>query len=219
MHRVTDAHRQARRRQILDAAVECFAREGFHRTTMAEIIAESGMSTGAIYLYFPGKDDIVEAIAEERHAVETSIVTAALGNPDTRAALHDLAGAYFEWLSEPGEQPRRRVLVQVWAEALRNERVALTIQAGVDQRRPLAAFLHDRQLLGHINPAPDPDALSRAMLSLILGFVLQQAWDPAIDLNAYRAVLDAMIDDFVVVDAAEGTFRGDRSKPPAPTSS
>jgi len=48
MPKVTDAHRESRRRQILDASIECFAREGFHRTSMAQIIAEAGVSAGTI---------------------------------------------------------------------------------------------------------------------------------------------------------------------------
>lgn len=200
MPRVSDAHRELRRRQILDAANECFAREGFHRTSMTQIVAEAGVSAGSIYLYFPSKDDIIGAIAEERHALETALAATALANPDTRQALHDLARGYFDWLTDPAEQKRRRVTVQVWAEALRNEQVASIVQAGTGQRRQVAEFIRDRQRLGHLVPDVDPDALARVMLSLILGFVLQQAWEPTMDADGYRTVIDAMIDAFLLVD-------------------
>ncbi|MGA2305506.1 MAG: TetR/AcrR family transcriptional regulator [Acidimicrobiales bacterium] len=200
MPRVTDAHRESRRRQILDASVECFAREGFHRSSMAQIIAEAGVSAGTIYLYFTSKEEIVEAIAEERHALESALASAALANPDTAQALHDLAAGYLDWLSDPLEQKRRRVTVQVWAEALRSERVASIVRDGVGQRHQVADFVRERQQRGELIPSVDADALSRAMLSLILGFVLQQAWDPTLDVAGYRTVLDAMIDQFLVVD-------------------
>jgi len=216
--RVTDAHREARRRHVLDAAIACFAREGFHRTSMTQILAEAEMSAGAIYRYFPSKEDIVEAIAEERHALESALAASALANPDTRQALHDLAAAYLGWLSDPVEQQRRRVTVQVWAEALRNERVAAIVDAGVDQRRQITAFIAERQRQGHVNPGVDPDALSRVMLSLILGFVLQQAWDETLDVAGYRGVLDAMIDRFLVVDPdAVPAAPGARTRHPART--
>ena len=197
---MTDAHRESRRRQILDASVECFAREGFHRSSMAQIIAEAGVSAGTIYLYFTSKEEIVEAIAEERHALESALASAALANPDTGQALHDLAAGYLDWLSDPLEQKRRRVTVQVWAEALRSERVASIVRDGVGQRHQVADFVRERQQRGELIPSVDADALSRAMLSLILGFVLQQAWDPTLDVAGYRTVLDAMIDQFLVVD-------------------
>jgi len=203
MPRVTDAHRESRRRQILDASVECFAREGFHRSSMSQIIAEAGVSAGTIYLYFTSKEEIVEAIAEERHALESALASAALANPDTAQALHDLAAGYLDWLSDPLEQKRRRVTVQVWAEALRSERVASIVRDGVGQRHQVADFVRERQQRGELIPSVDADALSRAMLSLILGFVLQQAWDPTLDVAGYRTVLDAMIDQFLLVNADE----------------
>src|SRR5271155_5188556 len=100
MPKVTEAHRESRRRHILGASIECFAREGFHRTSMTQIVAEAGVSAGSIYLYFPSKDDIIEAIAEERHALETALAATALANPDTRQALHDLADGYLDWLTD-----------------------------------------------------------------------------------------------------------------------
>jgi TetR/AcrR family transcriptional regulator, transcriptional repressor of aconitase len=49
MPRVAESYLQARRRQIMDAAVTCFARSGFHAATMQDIVAETGLSAGAIY--------------------------------------------------------------------------------------------------------------------------------------------------------------------------
>lgn len=204
MPRVTDAYRESRRRQILDASIECFAREGFHRTSMAQIIAEAGVSAGTIYLYFDSKEEIVEAIAEERHALESALAATALANPDTRQALHDLADGYLNWLSDPIEQKRRRVTVQVWAEALRSDRVASIVRDGVGQRQQIIDFVRERQQQGHLVASLDPDSVSRVMLSLILGFVLQQAWDPAIDVNGYRSILNEMIDRLLLAEPSPG---------------
>jgi AcrR family transcriptional regulator len=57
---------ERRRRQIMDAAVGCFRRRGFHQATMAEICAEAGVSAGALYRYFSSKADIIGAIAEDK---------------------------------------------------------------------------------------------------------------------------------------------------------
>jgi len=45
----------ARREHILDAAETCFARAGFHRTTMHDICKEASVSPGALYVYFDSK--------------------------------------------------------------------------------------------------------------------------------------------------------------------
>src|SRR4029453_1435885 len=62
MPKVTEEHVEARRRQILSAALRCFARQGFHRTTMQDIFREADLSPGAGYSYFTGKDELIVAI-------------------------------------------------------------------------------------------------------------------------------------------------------------
>ena len=61
MPKVSDRYLEERRQQILGAAVACFARQGFHRTTMKDIYSECGLSPGAVYDYFKSKDDIIVA--------------------------------------------------------------------------------------------------------------------------------------------------------------
>ena len=65
MRTVNPAHPQARRQQILEAAVACFMRKGFHATRTAEICAEAGMSPGNLFHYFPTNEAIIAAIVEE----------------------------------------------------------------------------------------------------------------------------------------------------------
>ena len=61
MPRITEERRQARREQILDAARACLLEHGLEKVSMEMIIARSGLSTGAVYRYFKGKDQIIEA--------------------------------------------------------------------------------------------------------------------------------------------------------------
>jgi AcrR family transcriptional regulator len=53
---------EARRNQILDAAVAVFAEKGFHRATTKEIARAAGVSEGTIYNYFASKDDLLIGI-------------------------------------------------------------------------------------------------------------------------------------------------------------
>jgi AcrR family transcriptional regulator len=95
MPRVSDRHAQGRRRQILDAARKCFARAGFHRTTMQDIFREAGLSPGAVYTWFFGKEEIVRAVAQE----------------------------VLERDPEDLGHSEARLVVQLWAEALHDPRI------------------------------------------------------------------------------------------------
>jgi len=56
-----------RRESILDAAMGCFARYGFRRTSMDEVAGEAGISRAALYLYFPNKEALFRALCEDVH--------------------------------------------------------------------------------------------------------------------------------------------------------
>jgi AcrR family transcriptional regulator len=66
MPRVSDEYMARRRGEILEAATACFAREGFHATSMRDIYRECGLSAGAVYNHFASKQEIVRALGEER---------------------------------------------------------------------------------------------------------------------------------------------------------
>src|ERR1044072_1008423 len=93
MPKVSDDYLAARRQQILDAAAACFARDGFHRTSMQDIVRESGISAGLVYRYFAGKDDMIAAIVTECPAQRQVFATGAVG---------ERAAAYLDYLREVG---------------------------------------------------------------------------------------------------------------------
>jgi len=55
---------ERRREQILKAATRVFARQGYHRASVADIIAEAGIARGTFYLYFPGKREIFSELVD-----------------------------------------------------------------------------------------------------------------------------------------------------------
>jgi AcrR family transcriptional regulator len=199
MPKVGEAHREKRRRAILDAALTCFDRKGLHGTTMQDIVAASGASAGAIYTYFDSKDAIISAIAADRHARERELIDTSLARPDPRAALHTFVNTYLDWLLDPDEQRRRRVNVHLWGEALHSEPIAAIVAEGVGPVAEVAAAVRAAAADGSFPTHVDPEGFVRAVLALILGFVLQQAWDPTVDVEGFRQAALAMVD--VVLDA------------------
>src|ERR1700749_2980259 len=135
MPKISQAKRGARQQQILDAALACFSENGFHQTGMADIVRRSGLSHGAVYLYFQSKDDLIEALAVDRHRQEALLNAAAGHGDDPLEGLHALLRGYAQALTDPAGEPMRRVGVNGWAEALRNERVRASVIEGIDLPR------------------------------------------------------------------------------------
>ena len=198
MPKVSEAHREARRRQILGAAMACFAREGFHRTSMQDIYAQSGLSAGAVYGYFESKDQIIEAIAGEASRLAQAVAASAPLDGD--GSVDELYGMFeaflggFEHFDLAQVEERIRMALQIWTEALRNPRGWALQRENVEGVRGAFAKMVERgQASGQLDPELEPDAVARAMIALFQGLVLQRTWYEAIDLDAYRAVARAML--------------------------
>ncbi len=82
-----------KRRQILDAAIRVFARQGFHSTRVSDIADEAGVAYGLVYHYFKSKDEVLNELFSERW----SLLLAAIEEADDveaspRAKLEAVAG-------------------------------------------------------------------------------------------------------------------------------
>jgi len=192
MPRVTDEHRAARREQILSAAMACAAEEGFHKTTMADVIRRSGLSAGAVYGYFTGKDEIIAALAEHvltmvTHALDELLADGHL--PSVPELIGHIAGTAEAQASTTGVD-LTRVMVAAWAEAIRDESVRAVAGPLVGELRSrvgqLVTALQDE---GRWDPASDPQQVAQAVIGLIPGFVLQRLIVRDVDAATYAAAV------------------------------
>jgi AcrR family transcriptional regulator len=171
---------------------------------MQDIIRELKSSPGAVYCYFRGKTDIVAAIAEQRHNRESALLGELLASGDISDGLPHLARAFFELLQDPKERERRKVTIQIWAESLRDKRIRKIVERGIRQRDILTSALRAAQGTGQLPRLLDTDAFSRVLLALLQGFILQQAWEPGLDTEAYLTTAMHLVSS-VFSDAAAKT--------------
>ena len=193
MPKISEEKRRARQNQILDAATRCFARDGFHRTSMEDIVRESELSPGAIYCYFRGKHDIVEAISAQRHARDSALIADLISSPSLSEGIDRMARALAKMLRDPRERERRRVSIQFWAESLHDARIRSVAERGIRQRDHLTVFLRKAQEQGELSKNLDMDSLSRIMLALLQGLILQQAWEPRLNTGAYAKTASMLL--------------------------
>ncbi|MEG3628090.1 TetR/AcrR family transcriptional regulator [Streptomyces poriticola] len=182
MARVSQAHLDARRRQILDGAALCFARNGFHATSMQDVLKEVDLSAGAVYRYFSGKDELIGAIVAEvlgtvrevyeRAARETPPPTPDVLIPRTMAQLQQERPT----LLADGTWMFPRLMLQVWAETVRNEELAAVLRDGFAVVRGSWRLLVEAYKEAGLMPADaDADAMARVMIAFVQGFAAQLA--------------------------------------------
>jgi TetR/AcrR family transcriptional regulator, repressor for uid operon len=110
-----------RRAQILDAALVCFAKRGFHQASMHDISTEAGISVGLIYRYFENKDAVISAMAD-RHKTEIhEVLERAQQAPTLLESLEILFTAHC---CENEPRVISAFVVDLYAEASRNPHVA-----------------------------------------------------------------------------------------------
>jgi AcrR family transcriptional regulator len=92
---------EERREQILDVAVQVFARQGFHGTSMNDVAEVAGVTKPVLYQHFDSKQDLYLALMQEAgDQMLAAISTAAAGAPTSRARTEAGYGAYFRWVAD-----------------------------------------------------------------------------------------------------------------------
>ncbi len=74
-----------KRRLILDAAIQVFARRGFHRCRVSDVADEAGVAYGLVYHYFDSKEEILNTLFSERWQVMLDAITSIDARPDLGA--------------------------------------------------------------------------------------------------------------------------------------
>lgn len=186
MPKVRQEHLDARRQQIIDAARNCFARNGFHQTSMQDVFAESGLSAGAVYRYFQSKEELIATIATEAVTQVRGLVNAILRQhpppPPTEAFAELMLG--LDPLRDPSGIGR--IMIQVWGEALRDPELrALVAELNESMLADLADLARRFSEAGHLRPDADAEAVSRLLLALAQGYVVQNLLTPPLTARQY----------------------------------
>jgi AcrR family transcriptional regulator len=191
MPRISSERKAERRAQIVAAARNCFARSGFHNTTLQDVFAEAGLSAGCVYNYFQSKDELMLAIAEERHDEERQLIGEASETDDPVAALRQIARIFADKYLEEDGLDKRRIALQSWSEAQINPFMLSSVRTGMDGPRvQLAQLIRRGQAAKQLTSALDADAIAHTVIAIFHGSLLQKLWKPDIDSDAQFAVFE-----------------------------
>jgi TetR/AcrR family transcriptional repressor of uid operon len=185
---------QARRASLLDAAERCFARAGFHRTTMQDICKEASVSPGALYVYFPSKEALIAGIVERDRAKLAAELSELSNAPDLMSALARLGEHYT--VDEP--QYKRVLHLEIGCEATRNEAVGEMFRSVDEFCHQSFEQVFDRARRdGKIAPDDDPRLLAEVVSLIGDGLFWRRAVDPGFDAKRVLPVLVRMVSELL----------------------
>jgi AcrR family transcriptional regulator len=180
--KVSPEHLAARRRQILDGARSCFARHGYDGATVAKLEEEIGLSRGAIFNYFAGKQDLFAALAvdDNRRYVDLLVEEGLDG------AMRSMANENPEWLGVVLEVQGRLRHDPQFVERLERDTV--------EDRDRIAAWFRDRQAEGVFRDDVDLMNLGRFATMLLNGLALRVAGGDPVEIEPVLTLLHDALD-------------------------
>jgi AcrR family transcriptional regulator len=190
--KVTETYRSERRELILVAAARCFARRGFHMTSMDDVIAEAGLSAGAVYGYYKGKEELIRAVATRAMELVAGMLPEVERARSPAELLERMLGIMREVADQLGFDPAR-IAVQAWGESVRNQAIHDVIAAGYREiRAHMARAVRAWQEDGLIPADADADEVAQVLFGLIPGFIVQRQLLGDVRPDRYAAALRAL---------------------------
>ena len=195
-----------RRFEILRAAQTCFARSGFHQTSMQEICIEAGMSPGNLYRYFRSKEEIIAGIAE-RDRADAAEQFAAVGKGDFFDGLAALAQHHL--VERSAEEVA--LCAEIMAESRRNPAVARIYQdMEADVRERFTTMLRSAAERGEIQDI-DFDGTVTVLFALADGLSWRRAVEPTFNAEAVMPIVLGMVRQLLNPATDNGNTIGGRS--------
>jgi AcrR family transcriptional regulator len=195
--KVTEEHIQERTDVILVAATRMFARKGVAVATMQDVALEAGLSVGAIYRYYPSKDNLVRAVFERIKNSTRSLFARAAEQSDSPEEMLRNAGRVIaeRFRQEPTREETILVVESILADARRSDELV----AGERQLRDAYSFLTERffrqaQRKGVLDPDIDSEGLALLFVSLMVGLhVMSLETQDSLELTPVIAVVNEML--------------------------
>lgn len=198
MPRISAEREEATRQRILKAAFRVFIEKGFHRASIDDVVAACGLSVGAIYNYFPNKDELIRASIDDTGREETEALLA-----DTQAVgsiwdrMERAMGGWWRGTMEIPGGPA--FMADAWGEASRRPLIR-DLMARRFERSVMfsTVILRESVNRGELPPDLDVDVLARTFAALLDGMILEYVFSGGtlrlVDaVNRVRLVMGAVV--------------------------
>jgi TetR/AcrR family transcriptional repressor of uid operon len=173
MPRISAEREEATRRRILKAAKQVFVEKGFARATIDDVVAACGLSVGAIYNYFPNKDELIRTSIDTANQEETDALLA-----ETQAAgpIGDrLERSFRGWWEGSIDMPGGPAfLTEAWAAASRRPLIRDLMARRLERAVMFCSvLLRESVERGELPADLDVDTLAHTFAALLEGLVIE----------------------------------------------
>ncbi len=188
-------NREAQVQRVLEAAKKCFVRSGFRGASMHEICAEAGMSPGALYRYFPSKEAIIEAIAENNRREDMAFLAQMGSGPTIIDGFMTAVMAHIRHVHVTGMGP---LFTEIKAESMRNETVRRCCHESEAQViTAFGTFIETATKQGLLNPIADIKTLIPVMMAVGEGLIFSDLPEQGVDADKLEPFLRTLAEAYL----------------------
>jgi TetR/AcrR family transcriptional regulator, acrAB operon repressor len=183
------------RRDLLDIAIDCFARYGFQATSIDRIAKAAGLTKGALYYHFKDKEALLFAAVTNRLGqFERRVVTDLAAVPDAPTTLREVAQVCLDHATKSNH---RRMIVTLMVEAIdTHPRLAGEFRAMMQRfRQYLERIVRHGQAAGQFRKEIDATLAAEVYAGAVMGVEIQYYQDPQ-HFNLAAAIA-AFIEQFI----------------------
>lgn len=190
MPKISNEQKISRRKQIMQAALTCAARKGFHQTSMRDICKEAKMSIGAVYNYYKSKEEILAAIAKEGRQTKRVILERLKECRNARESFQGLFKYFFLLYKNGSFRTYGSIDLETYCEAMRNEEIRRIMQEEYESlANTLEELVQFWQRKKEIKKDIDSRYLANYLISLSVGIKIHLLVQPELTAEGYEEIV------------------------------
>lgn len=194
------------RNWILQAAAKVFTRDGYGEASMDDVVAEAGVSKGALYHHFPSKEQLFQALCLSHLEQDREMGTVLRPGGRVREAIQEVVKYWLEHIKTARDL--QLLTMEFWMHATRQPAMCKIIGNSFEEGRAMiAGMLSSGQSAGLIRQDVDVDAAALLLTSLFQGLFVQWAVDESgVDLARAEGPIVDLVERFLAT-APKGSER------------
>lgn len=164
------------RKKLLEAAEACFTKYGFHASSVDMICKAAGMSKGAFYHHFTSKQELyLEMLDQWLKIIDRYIESARSDSKNMLELFRNIGEAKLLFQEAAGKLP---IFIELWVRASRDEELKKITIGSYYKYLELFKSLIDEGINEGLIKKVNPDTVSRMIIAVAVGFIMQSMLDP-----------------------------------------